>query len=74
MDKPVQLIIADLKSDLSNAVNNAHLPMVCITPVIKELYEKCLLIEKEQFRQAKEEYEKSLETENNKDSQADTNN
>lgn len=35
MDKPVQLVIVDLKSGLSNVINNAQLPMVCITPVIK---------------------------------------
>ena len=35
MDKPVQLVIADLKSGLSNAINNAKLPMVCITQVVK---------------------------------------
>jgi len=71
MDKPVQLVIADLKSGLSNAINNAQLPMVCITPVVKELYENCMMIEREQYMQAKEGYEKSLETENNKNSQAD---
>ncbi len=71
MDKPVQLVIADLKSGLSNAINNAQLPMVCITPVVKELYENCMMIEREQYIQAKEGYEKSLGTENNKNSQAD---
>lgn len=65
MDKPMQLIIADLKLGLSNTVNNTPLPMCCITPVIKELYEQCLLIEKEQFRQAKEEYENSINKEDN---------
>lgn len=69
MDKPVQLVIADLKSGLSNVLNNAQLPMVCITPVVKELYENCMLIEREQYMQAKEGYEKSLEAENNKNSQ-----
>lgn len=66
-NKPIQLIIADLKSGLSNVINDAHIPMICITPVIKELYEKCLLIENEQFRQAKDEYEKMFETSNSKD-------
>lgn len=59
MDKPVQLMVADLKAGLSNVINNAQLPMVCITPVIKELYENCTLIEREQFMQAKGEYEKN---------------
>lgn len=72
MDKPVQLMVADLKADLSNVINNAQLPMVCITPVIKELYENCTLIEREQFMQAKGEYEKKLEAENNKKDKAGT--
>lgn len=65
MNKPIQLVIADLKSDLSNAVNNTPLPMCCITPAIKELYEQCILIEKEQFKQAKEKYESSINKEDN---------
>lgn len=72
MDKPVQLMVADLKAGLSNVINNAQLPMVCITPVIKELYENCTLIEREQFMQAKGEYEKNLEAENNKKDKAGT--
>lgn len=72
MDKPVQLMVADLKANLSNVINNAQLPMVCITPVIKELYENCTLIEREQFMQAKGEYEKNLEAENNKKVKAGT--
>lgn len=65
MNKPIQLIIADFRKALSNAINNTHLPMVCITPVVKDLYEQCVLIEKEQFRQAEEEYSQNITEENN---------
>lgn len=41
-------------------------------PCNKKLYENCTLIEREQFMQAKGEYEKNLEAENNKKSQAGT--
>ena len=37
--------------------------------MVKELYENCMLIEREQYMQAKEGYEKNLEAENNKNSQ-----
>jgi len=66
MNKPIQLIIAGFRKELSNAINNTHLPMVCITPVVKELYEQCVLIEKEQFRQAEEEYNQNITDKNNK--------
>lgn len=65
MNKPIQLIIADFRKELSNAINNTHLPMVCIIPVVKDLYEQCVLIEKEQFRQAEEEYTQNIKEKNN---------
>ncbi|MEZ3422516.1 MAG: hypothetical protein K1W39_02240 [Lachnospiraceae bacterium] len=65
MNKPIQLIIADFRKELSNTINDTYLPMVCITPVVKDLYEQCVLIEKEQFRQAEEEYTQNIAEENN---------
>ena len=62
MNKPIQLIIADFRKEL---INDTYLPMVCITPVVKDLYEQCVLIEKEQFRQAEEEYTQNIAEENN---------
>ncbi len=65
MNKPIQLIIADFRKELSNTINDTYLPMVCITPVVKDLYEQCVLIEKEQFRQAEEGYTQNIAEENN---------
>ncbi len=59
MDKPIQINIEELKNNIASIINDAKLPMCIITPVIKDIFEQCSLIEKQQLEFAKKEYSKS---------------
>ena len=62
MDKPIQLIVEELKKNITKIINDVQIPMMCITPIIKDVYEQCISIEKQQYEIVKKEYENSLAT------------
>lgn len=59
MNKPIQLIIEETKNNIVNTINKAELPMCCISPILKDIYEQTVLLEKQQLDMAKEEFEKN---------------
>lgn len=65
MSKPIQLAIEDLKiklnKEVANAINESGLPMCCVNPILKEIYERCITIEKQQLEAVKENYIKEQE-------------
>lgn len=60
MEKPIQLILTDLRQEITSNIEDKNLPMVFITPIIKDIYEQCRLIEAQQYNTVKESYEASL--------------
>lgn len=60
MDKPIQLILSDLRQEITSNIENKKLPMCFITPILKDIYEQCKLIETQQYNAAKTSYETSL--------------
>lgn len=59
MDKPIQIMIEELKDSIVSIINDAKLPMCVITPIVKDVLEQCNFIEKQQLELAKKEYSKS---------------
>ena len=68
-NKPIQLIIEDTKiklnSEVSKIINDSGLPMALITPLVKDIYERCVEIEKQQYEAVKAQYEKEQNEQNN---------
>ena len=62
MDKPIQLIVEEFKKNIEKIINDVQIPMMCITPIIKDVYEQCIRIKRQQYEIVKKEYENSLET------------
>ena len=59
MDKPIQLLINELKQNLVTIINDTKIPMFCITPILKDIYEQCKIVEEEQYSTALKQYEES---------------
>ena len=61
-NKPIQLLIEDVKMKLNKSIadtiNESGLPMCCINPILKDIFERCVDIEKQQYEAVKTEYEK----------------
>lgn len=68
-NKPIQLVIEEVKmklnQDIANTVNATGLPMCIINPILKEIFDMCVGIEKQQYETVKAEYTKSQEQQNN---------
>ena len=60
MEKPIQLILSDLRQEIISNIENKNLPMCLVTPIIKDIYEQCKLIETQQYNAVKANYEDSL--------------
>lgn len=69
MDKPIQLAIEDvrlkLNSEIANIINESGLPMCCINPILRNIYERCVDIENQQLETAKAEYSKNQSKQSN---------
>lgn len=60
MEKPIQLILTDLRQEITSNIEDKNLPMCFVTPIIKDVYEQCRVIEAQQYNTVKESYEASL--------------
>ena len=64
MKKPIQIIIEETKAELNNSISkiisSSSLPMCCITPILKEIYETCSQVEREQLELAKKKYNEEV--------------
>lgn len=69
MDKPIQIVIEETKTkfntEIVKIINESGLPMCCINPLLKNVYESCLDLERQQLETAKANYKKKLQTEQN---------
>lgn len=63
-NKPIQLSISEIKAEIASIINQNDLPMCVITPIIKEIYEQCQSVERQQYEMAKQQYENMLAEEN----------
>ena len=63
MDKPISVVLEELKQDIINSINNTNLPICIIEPIIKDLYNEIAILSKQQLAKDKEEYEKSQKEE-----------
>lgn len=61
-NKPIQLLIEDVKmqlnTEIAKIINESELPMCLINPILKDIFERCIDIEKQQYEAVKSEYEK----------------
>lgn len=60
MEKPIQIVIEDLRETIAKDINDTKLPACFVTPILKDIYEQCIALEKQQYEQAKRTYEDSL--------------
>lgn len=60
MEKPIQIVIEDLRENIAKYINDSKLPACFVTPIVKDIYEQCITLEKQQYEQAKKTYEDSL--------------
>lgn len=60
MEKPIQIVIEDLRKNIAKNINDTKLPACFVTPILKDIYEQCIALEKQQYEQAKKAYEDSL--------------
>ena len=65
MDKPIQLAIEETKIKLNceivKIINESGLPMCCVNPLLKNVYDSCLELERQQLEDAKLNYAKQQE-------------
>lgn len=67
-NKPIQLVIEETKSKLNSNVlkiiNESGLPMCCISPILKDIYERCVNMERQQYEAVKANYEQQKQQNN----------
>lgn len=63
MDKPISVVLEELKQDIINSINNTNLPICIIEPIIKDLYNEIAVLSKQQLLKDKEKYEESQKEE-----------
>ena len=63
MEKPISVVLEELKQDIINSINNTNLPICIIEPIIKDLYNEIAALSRQQLLKDKEEYEKSQKEE-----------
>lgn len=65
MDKPIQLAIEETKiklnRDIVKIINESGLPVCCINPLLKDVYNSCLELERQQLEEARFNYAKQQE-------------
>ena len=61
MEKPISIILEELKQDIANSINNSQLPLAIIEPVMKDLYNEIVTLAQKQLIKDKENYKKSQE-------------
>ncbi len=54
MDKPLTLIMNELKEEIIKKINEANLTAYCVKTMLKELYEEVDIIDKEEIQRYNE--------------------
>lgn len=63
MEKPVSLVLNDLKQEIVDSINKTNLPLCIVEPVLKDLYAEIATLAKQQLAKDKEEFEFSQKEE-----------
>lgn len=63
MEKPVSLVLNDLKQEIVDSINKTNLPLCIVEPVLKDLYAEIATLAKQQLAKDKEEFESSQKEE-----------
>lgn len=64
--KPLNIAIEDFKMDMSNLIGEAKLPAYILEPIIKELYNECAALARQELERARQEYATACEAQENK--------
>lgn len=65
--KPLNLAIEEFKIDMSKLVGEAKLPAYILEPIIKELYNECVILAQQELEKARQEYTTACEAQANKE-------
>lgn len=65
--KPLNLAIEEFKIDMSKLVGEAKLPAYILEPIIKELYNECIMLAQQELEKARQEYATACEAHINKE-------
>lgn len=65
--KPLNLAIEDFKMDIGNLIGEAKLPAYILEPIIKELYNECVILAQQELEKARQEYATACEAQANKE-------
>ena len=57
-NKPISIILDDLKKELANTINNSQLPLCLIEPILKDLYQEAANMAAQQLEQDRINWEK----------------
>lgn len=63
MNKPLNLMIEDVKEELVQAINNTNLPPFLLEPIVKDIYNEIVILKQNDLVKSKTEYDKSLDKE-----------
>lgn len=71
MEKPISLLINDMKKELTDVINKYQLPMCIVSPILQNLTAEVMNAEKQEYITSKNEYDKANAEAN--DANADAN-
>lgn len=58
-NKPISIILDDLKNGIADLINNSQLPPSLVEPIMKDLYNEVSMVAKQQLEQDKKNWEAS---------------
>ena len=61
MEKPISLIIDDLRNEFTDSINKSGLPMCIVRPIISDLLNSVSAAEKQELILWKEKYKEALD-------------
>lgn len=61
-NKPISIILDDLKKELANAINNSQLPLCLIESILKDLYQEAANMAAQQLEQDRINWKKAEDT------------
>jgi hypothetical protein len=65
--KPLNLAIEEFKIDMRKLVGETKLPAYILEPIIKELYNECVMLAQQELEKARQEYATACEAHINKE-------
>lgn len=63
MDKPISIILEELKQEIADSINKSQLPLAIVEPIMKDLCNEITIMARQQLTKDKEEYEKNQKEE-----------